>query len=247
MVLIMRPAATSRPHEKASCHHDQHLADAPKTQARRPARFVVEDLAHVALRGAERRDGASQNCAQDRQRKDKGDDGGIEAHHEPQRQLLARRGGVEEINADLRHEQAGRRPATASTSVSASSCKMVRRRPAPSAVLIAISLVRRAVRASSRFATFAHAIRSTPNTAPSISSNIDLRLGTDEEVGLSHDRHPDAVVRFGMIGGDPPGDEGHLGLGRFERDTVLEPRQGLELRALERRAGSARERERVDA
>ena len=59
-------------------------------------------------------------------------------------------------------------PASASTSVSASSCMTVRRRLAPSAVRIAISLPRATVRASSRLATFAHAMRSTPNTAPSI-------------------------------------------------------------------------------
>ena len=59
-------------------------------------------------------------------------------------------------------------PTMARTSVSASSCAMVRDRLAPSAVRIATSLLRDTVRASRRLATFAHAIRSTPNTAPSI-------------------------------------------------------------------------------
>ena len=59
-------------------------------------------------------------------------------------------------------------PAVASTNDSASRRAMRRRRLAPSAVRMAISFVRTAVRAMSRLATFAHAMSITPNTAPSI-------------------------------------------------------------------------------
>ncbi len=59
-------------------------------------------------------------------------------------------------------------PARASTNVSPSSCATVRTRLAPSAVRTATSLLRAAERASSRLATLAQAISSTPNTAPSI-------------------------------------------------------------------------------
>ena len=59
-------------------------------------------------------------------------------------------------------------PAAASTSASASSWVTVRLRLAPRAVRTAISLLRSTVRASSRLATFAHAISRTPKTAPSI-------------------------------------------------------------------------------
>ena len=59
-------------------------------------------------------------------------------------------------------------PATASTNDSVSRRAIRRRRLAPSAVRMAISLVRTAVRAMSRLATFAHAMSITPNTAPSI-------------------------------------------------------------------------------
>ncbi len=45
---------------------------------------------------------------------------------------------------------------------------MVRARLAPSAVRMATSLLRDAVRASSRLATLAQAMSSTPNTAASI-------------------------------------------------------------------------------
>src|SRR5205085_2667059 len=58
-------------------------------------------------------------------------------------------------------------PASASSRLSVNSCRMMRTRPAPSAVRIAISFERDAARASRRFATFAHAIKSTKPTAPS--------------------------------------------------------------------------------
>ena len=58
-------------------------------------------------------------------------------------------------------------PATASTRLSVSSCRISRPRPAPSAVRTAISRRRAAPRATSSPATFAQAISSTNPTAPS--------------------------------------------------------------------------------
>ena len=58
-------------------------------------------------------------------------------------------------------------PASAMSTLSVSSCWTIRPRLAPSAVRSAISLRRDAARASSRFATLAHAISSTRPTAPS--------------------------------------------------------------------------------
>ena len=59
-----------------------------------------------------------------------------------------------------------RPPVPASTSPSVSICATSRRRPAPSAVRMAISFCRAAVRASSRFERFAHTISITMPTAP---------------------------------------------------------------------------------
>lgn len=58
-------------------------------------------------------------------------------------------------------------PARASSTLSVSSWRTMRPRPAPIAVRTAISRLRSAARASIRFATFAHAMSSTKATAPS--------------------------------------------------------------------------------
>ncbi|HOK45708.1 MAG TPA: hypothetical protein PLK67_07245, partial [Bryobacteraceae bacterium] len=58
-------------------------------------------------------------------------------------------------------------PAAASNTLSVRSCTIMSRREAPSAARSAISFFRSAARASSRLATFTHAISSTTQTAPS--------------------------------------------------------------------------------
>ena len=58
-------------------------------------------------------------------------------------------------------------PIVASTMLSVSSCRMMRARPAPRAVLSAISRLRPRARTSCRLATLAHAINRTKPTAPS--------------------------------------------------------------------------------
>ncbi len=60
------------------------------------------------------------------------------------------------------------------STASVSSWRTMRQRPAPSAARIDISRWRTEARASSRFATLAHAIRSTSVTAPIIVSIISL-------------------------------------------------------------------------
>ena len=57
-------------------------------------------------------------------------------------------------------------PASANKTLSVSICRTSRRRPAPSAARIAISLVREVLRASKRLATLAQAMRRTSATAP---------------------------------------------------------------------------------
>ena len=68
-------------------------------------------------------------------------------------------------------------PATkASSMLSASSCPIMCRRLAPNAARIAISRDRTDERASMRFATFAHAISSTNDTAPIIMYSVERTL-----------------------------------------------------------------------
>ena len=63
-------------------------------------------------------------------------------------------------------------PATARSVLSVSSWRTSRPRPAPSAARIASSRLRRSMRASIRFATFAQAISRTQPTAPSSTSSV---------------------------------------------------------------------------
>ena len=69
-------------------------------------------------------------------------------------------------------------PAIASRMLSVSSCRTMRHRAAPSAVRIASSRRRATLRASSRLATFAHAMSRTNATAPCRTSNVRRLLST---------------------------------------------------------------------
>ena len=66
-------------------------------------------------------------------------------------------------------------PTAASSRLSVSSCRKSCRRLAPSAARTASSRVRPTPRASSRFATFAHAMSSTNPTTPANTSDVVLR------------------------------------------------------------------------
>ncbi len=66
-------------------------------------------------------------------------------------------------------------PISESTTLSVSSCRTMRRRPAPSADRTASSRVRTVARASSRLATFAQQMRSTKPTTPRNSIDVSRR------------------------------------------------------------------------
>ena len=117
-----------------------------------------------------------------------------------------------------------------------------RRRPAPSAVRMAISFSRTDARTSSRFATFAQAIRTTtPTAASSVSSDgrapptICSRSGTTSADSLAFD--------FGILLRQPLGDRLHLGVGLRHRDTRLQSRDDAEKMGAAGRLGRV-ERER---
>ena len=88
--------------------------------------------------------------------------------------MFSRRGSPRGPNATIASTaHAASAPPTAApraeiSRLSVMSCRMMRPRPAPSAVRTAISVSRDDARTSSRFATFAHAMSSTNPTAPNI-------------------------------------------------------------------------------
>ncbi len=106
-------------------------------------------------------------------------------------------------------------PTTESTRASASSCDTVRHRLAPSAVRIATSFDRMRVRASSRLATFAQAMSSTPNTAL-------FRSERPSENGLHPEQieHVGAAVRAKIANGLPFGSTHVHGLSKVRRDAL---------------------------
>ena len=69
-------------------------------------------------------------------------------------------------------------PASDSSTLSVSSCRMRRPRPAPIAARIAISRRRPVARTSSRLATLAQAMSSTKLTAPSRIHSVDCTSRT---------------------------------------------------------------------
>ena len=89
-------------------------------------------------------------------------------------------------------------PTSAMIRLSVSSCWIRRARPAPIDRRTAISLVRPAARASSRFATLAHAInRTNPNAASTIAATLKMSFrasGSDSDRAVATLR---AVVRPG--------------------------------------------------
>ena len=113
-------------------------------------------------------------------------------------------------------------------------------RSAPSADRIAISLMRTAARASSRFATFAHAMSSTKPTAPSSTSSAgrmrpDDRSSSERTLSVHVGAKVVRVRRLQILG-----ERRHLGLRALERDAGLEPRR--EIQVLVRVAAGERRR-----
>ena len=82
-----------------------------------------------------------------------------------------------EADARLGHQQAQQPDMTARVRLSASNCRTIRARLAPSAARMAISRSRLALRASERLATLVAAMRSTQKTAPVSIHNASRGLG----------------------------------------------------------------------
>ena len=76
-------------------------------------------------------------------------------------------------------------PASERRTLSVTSWRTIRPRPAPSAVRTAISVSRPAARTSSRLATLAHAMRSTNVTAPNIVSSVPRTSPTSDRCSSS--------------------------------------------------------------
>ena len=98
-------------------------------------------------------------------------------------------------------------PMVPTTSPSTTSCRMMSRRPAPSAMRTAISRARAEARASSRLVRFAHATMSTSATAPAAATSAGFApLTTSASIGC--ERQPDrtGAIAARMLGGEIPGD-----------------------------------------
>ena len=89
-----------------------------------------------------------------------------------------------------------RPPTHASSVLSVSNWRMMRARLAPSATRTAISRPRPAARASNRFATLAHAIKSTNPTAPSRTSKVGRKSPTNSSCAPAR-RMPMPAFGFG--------------------------------------------------
>ena len=91
-------------------------------------------------------------------------------------------------------------PIRDSDTLSTSSCRTSRRRAAPSAARMAISRRRDALFASSRLATFAHAMSRTQAMAPN-STRTAATDGTDHLIAQELEAHAPALVRVGVLRG----------------------------------------------
>ena len=119
-------------------------------------------------------------------------------------------------------------PAIASMALSVSSCRMRRRRPAPSAARIAISDCRDAARASIRFATLAQAISSTRPTAPSSTSSA-VRVSPMMCSRERRDREADVGIALGELRLQPSRDGRDVGRRAIRRYARLQPPDDLDV------------------
>ena len=104
---------------------------------------------------------------------------------------------------------------------------MMRRRLPPSAARTAISRDRPRPRASSRFATFAHAISSTNATTPASTSDVVRSSGPTIASRSGSMVTPQPLLVSGAIDRDAIGDAGHVGPRLLERDARLQPADDL--------------------
>ena len=142
--------------------HDERAAHPGAAAAfGRPAGRVLQRVVQRRAWRLQRRRQAEHDAGDDRDDHREAERGAVDAHVAQQRNAdgveLARAGACRRARAPGRAAA----PLHDSTRPSVSICAISRPRPAPSAVRIAISFCRAAVRASSRFERFAHTISIT--------------------------------------------------------------------------------------
>ena len=119
-------------------------------------------------------------------------------------------------------------PITASTRLSVTSCRTMRRRPAPSAERTASSRVRTVARASSRLATLAQQMRSTNPTTPRKSIDVERQIAADDRVVQALEHDAAALVGLRELLRQPAGDGFEVGFGRLDRCVWLQASDHLE-------------------
>ena len=115
-------------------------------------------------------------------------------------------------------------PPAAKTALSASSWQIRRKWLAPSAARIASSRVRALPRASNRFATFAHPIRSTANAARPRSARYDLVSRAMNSSRYGSDRDPPSAMGLRLLARELRADRVHLRACLLERYVRLQTR-----------------------
>ena len=132
-------------------------------------------------------------------------------------------------------------PTAARTNASVRNCLTTAPRDAPSAVRMPTSFVRCAARSSSRLATFAQAMSSTKNTAPSIVQQELARLGSDLSVHEVHDRRADPIALLLVLRRDTSRDCVRVCACGIDRHALLELCDDLNVLTV-----AALERERIE-
>ena len=203
-VLELREAANQQPGADQQHHRQRQLGDdqqAPHVAGRGPTRAPAAD----APRPRSFRFSCRSTPAQPQRRRETEEHARQHRHAEREQQHACRRSRSRAAAArssmpstrmpsrrPVREQQARRTPpATASSTLSVSSCRTMRPRLAPRAARTAISRWRASARESSRFATFAQAISSTNATAP-ISTTSAATDAADDLLLQRHDRRTSA-------------------------------------------------------
>ena len=123
-------------------------------------------------------------------------------------------------------------PTNDSMRLSVSSCRMMRPRPAPMAARTAISRLRVVARASSRFATFAHAMSSTKLTAPSSSQSVGRTFATSASRSGSALKNVSRPSALGNLRVYSAAETFSRACACSSVTSALEPPRGLEVMAL---------------
>ena len=170
---------------------DERAAEPGAGTAGVAAAALLEALLEVAARRLERRREPEDDAGQHRDGDRVDERARVEAPVDEVRHAVLRHPHVEQPDANPGKAHPDRRAEQPDGTASVSSCRTIRHRPAPSAARIEISRCRTDARASSRFATLAHAISSTSVTAPIIVTIIDRDLTRYQP--LAHRTQPPRV------------------------------------------------------